>query len=1043
MMDNYIKMQMKANLYKRGFVLIKNSERFPEIVSRWDRLDLPDDFVLAYESGNKCTFESFGCGWLCLCGSYCMDVVAGNMDFDGIARNMAQKLARSKSEFLDYLDILNGRFVCIYSREGKIFVLNDAAGTRSVYYCLSKPAFASHYNLLNEIVNSEAEPFYGKYQKLIKKKLSEHKSFPWVMPGDLTPFQDIRLLVPNHEVDLEAMRSVRFWPRTEMPAVNIDAVCDEIACLIKRQAEVLAANYRIFESLTAGFDSRITLAAVKNVADKITFFTYHNPTSRSGGYEINDREQNFVFAKNLCRKEDLRFAEISIIEDAIPADLLEVYKKNHYHVSLPQLLPHYIELFTQGSIHLRANLIETMRDSHVPTNEFASENDIKLFARFMNWNPHDEYYAEACDIYINFFSEYKDSIYDYSGSNLAYWEHRLGSWLSGAVISISDFACDTYQLFNCRRIMGLGLCLPIYYKNRSIIYEKILKRLWPELLDYGLPNESKQLYDFVNKNRVSVLDVGNRLRYAQGNIFVKEHKPNAIYENRGQSISFGFADNKLLKGDYCEIAFDVLTHKDLSYCFQFIIKTFWYQNVKSGGINYQIIIDEKVVYEIATTQFFLPNQILYCFKSDTESTKSVKVRLIATRGFDSGFYCGCLDILMLDAKRDFGHEYSYQPMIVDSYYVLQEKCEDLEYLKYTIKNVGAVPVSNNLPEKEGEDVQGTCLIEKLSIPIIDRLGIEHLDVLRNQLFYDSDINLLSEKDLVFDIETLQSVPVGRFSVVVSGIKFDCVYHPKNNDSLYVILNGSKTSPPPEFKRWSWYTAFEGSMLNIADPSYMCNEKLSLGWYYGTEDLNYRELTAKIIKKIASILQISKIYLYASSGGGAAALHVGGLIENSTVIAINPQIILNLYHYAPQFKAITGIDLALEDKWHRENGAYYIVNSPATKFLLVENISSPDDFIQIRALEKILNKKFSYGLNRFGNVGVWLYDIASKVPHNAQENQILYYAIDRLAKSLEADSGWEKFNSTYIIISEMWRRQILLTDQIGDLKNLLADTKKSE
>lgn len=1027
-MDNYIKTQIKSNLYKRGFVIAKNNEKFPNILATWSRLDLPNDFVVFYENGNKCAFESFDNGWICLCGSYCMDVVAANMDFNMIAHNMKNKLMQSKLEFLDYLDILNGRFVCIYSINGNLFVLNDATGARSVYYSLTRPVLASHYNLLNEIVCSDKEPFYSEYQKVVKKKQSEHKNYPWVMPGDLTPFRDVRLLVPNHEIELGIMKVSRFWPRAKMPAVNIENVCDEISRLIKTQAETLAANYKIFESLTAGTDSRITLAAVKKIADKVTFFTYHNQNFSLNNYEISDREQNFNFAKNLCKKENLDFVEISFVEDRLPPDLEEVYIKNHYHISSPQLLPNYIELFTHGSIHLRSNLIEIARGNHVPTYTLSSKDDIKLFAQYMNWNPDDEPFAKVCDIYTAFFSEYKNSIYDYAGACLAYWEHRVGSWLSGAILTISDFACDTYQLFNCRYILTLGISLPAYYKNRSIIYDGVLKRLWPDLLEYGIPNKVKRLYDYVNKNQVSSFDVYKRLYYKEGNSLNSNRKPNAVYENRDQGISFGFADNKLTKGDYCEIGFDILTHKDISYSFHFIVKTYWFQNIKSGGVNYRIIIDGKVVYEIATTDFFAPNKISYYFKSDAEVVRRVSIRLVATHDFDSCYYGGVLDVLLIDPKRDFGHEYTYKPMVIDSFHALKEKYDDLKLSRYGLENLKCAAVANLDPARKNESMQIAASIEKLAIPISKQANVDQLNVFRDQLLYDSDKKLLEENNLCFDINDMESVPQGRFSVIVDEIKFDCVYHPKHSGSLYVVLNGSRTSPAPEFKRWSWYNVFEGDMLNIADPSYTINEELNLGWYYGTEDINYRELTAKIIRKIASILNINNIYLYASSGGGAAALHIGGLIENSTVIAINPQIVLDLYHYAPQFKKITGIDLSLEDKWHRENGAYYIKSSLSTKYLLVQNISSPDDFIQIRALEKIMDKQFNYGLNRFGNVGIWLYDIPSKVPHNAQENQILYYAIDKLARSLDHNNDWQELNGMYIVISEMWRKQILTAEK---------------
>lgn len=670
-MDNYIKMQIVSNLYKRGFILAKSSDRFPEVTNSWARLDLPDNFVIAYENGNKCAFQSFNGGWLCLCGSYCMDVIAGNMNFDSISHNLAKKLSLSKNEFLNYLDILNGRFVCIYSVNGNIFALNDATGTRSVYYCLSRPVMASHYNLLNDIVCSEPEPFYEKYMEVVKKKVSEHKSYPWVMPGDLTPFKDIRILVPNHEIDFATMTSSRFWPRAKMPDVNIDSVCDEIAILIGRQAEVLSDNYRIIESLTAGTDARITLAAVRNIADKVTFFTYHNPVQKVGEYETNDREENFLFAKNLCKKENLNFYEINFTEEQIPADLTKLYRLNHYHIHLPQLLPHYIKLFTQGSIHLRSNLIEIIRSNHVPTNLFVSENDIRLFVQYMNWNPNDMYYNEACNIYFKFFSEYKDNIYDYSGSHLAYWEHRLGSWLSSAVLTISDFSCDTFQLFNCRYIMGIGMSLPMYFKNRSIIYDGILKRLWPDLLDYGIPNNPKRLYDLIDKNPTSLFSLENRVKTFHGNLYIPNRNCNALFELRHSGATIAFSDNSLKKGDYCGIETSLNVKNGISYALQFLLKTQWFNNLNQNNINYEILIDDSVVYSLCTTDYFSVNQIMYCFKAIEDKKLNIKVRLLAKKDISSQLYCGILDIIILDLRQDFAHEYAEQAKIIDTYSGLQ------------------------------------------------------------------------------------------------------------------------------------------------------------------------------------------------------------------------------------------------------------------------------------------------------------------------------------------------------------------------------------
>lgn len=674
MLTNFFRQSIKNNLYKRGFVFLEKNIYTPNpVINKWFCINLDNIHVIYYEAGNKCCLQHFNGGWICLCGSYCMDVLAGHMDFKLIVKNLAQQLERGVNYFFDYLDYLNGRFVCIYSVNNEIHILNDATAARSVYYSTHSKIVASHYNLINIIQGCVEEPFFKKYQKVVNKKRIEHKSYPWVLPGDMTPFADVKFLPPNHELNISNLTVSRFWPRTNMEYTNIADVSDEISKLIKVEAETLVRNYKVIESLTAGFDSRITLSAVKDVSNDIIFYTYHDSIFKNGNYESIDRELNYNFAKKLCAKEGLNFKEIKFNDSDIDNSLMVIFEQNHYHVHLPQLLPYYFNLFTQNSMHLRSNLIEIVRENHTLLNTIGSKNDFATFAIFMNWSRNDEFYLEAVKAYEKYYySSQLDNVFDYSPSVLLYWEHRVANWLSGAVLSITDFVSDTFQLFNCRRILQLGVSLPTYYKNRSIIYDEILKRLWPDLLEYGLPNEYLPLNSLINKNKLSSFNYRENYIISSGNLFNKRKKPYVIYESRIDGISFGFSGNKLEKGDYCEVEYTTNVVAGLSYCFQIIVKSFWFHGIISRGINYEILIDDNVIYSLSTSEFFSANQILYCFKALDTKTVNVKIRLIVTIDIKSPSYCGVLDVLLFDPKQDFSNEFAEHPVIFDTYTRLKE-----------------------------------------------------------------------------------------------------------------------------------------------------------------------------------------------------------------------------------------------------------------------------------------------------------------------------------------------------------------------------------
>lgn len=336
------------------------------------------------------------------------------------------------------------------------------------------------------------------------------------------------------------------------------------------------------------------------------------------------------------------------------------------------------------------------------------------------------------------------------------------------------------------------------------------------------------------------------------------------------------------------------------------------------------------------------------------------------------------------------------------------------------------------------------MYDVFSLEITDFQDIKNLHSLRDKN-NTYDISLLQDKGLKIDLENITDIPQGRFvieyKVQEEVVPFECLFHYKTSDKLYVVFNGSLTTEYPEFKRWSWYNVFNGSMLNIADPMLKNYKNLELGWYYGDKEHNYRQYLVEIIKKISKFYNISNnnIIMYASSGGGSVALDCAAEIKGSTAIVINPQI--NLYNYKRQsinFQKITGIDLQQNDE--RNDILYKILENKQSYYLFVENISSKDDFIQIEPLFKKLNMPIKYGITRHENIGIWCYDIMGANPHNIQENRILYEFIDFLANSLQTQENWSCYEKQFLWLSELWRDSYLRQENISRAEQVLDITE---
>ena len=277
---------------------------------------------------------------------------------------------------------------------------------------------------------------------------------------------------------------------------------------------------------------------------------------------------------------------------------------------------------------------------------------------------------------------------------------------------------------------------------------------------------------------------------------------------------------------------------------------------------------------------------------------------------------------------------------------------------------------------------------------------EEVDTARyNMLTVDAD--KVRQTPITIDLNVTEKLPDGRLDIQYGDINFECFFHYKETKVLYVFLNGAITGPGasvPMFARWSYYKLINGSMLNISDPMYRMNDKLKLGWYYGNREIDLQQRVADMVVKIAGVIGVEhhNIIFVGSSGGGYASIACASRIHGAVSIAINPQIVLQEWGYSTEFSKITGIDLACDDKWHRNNLIYYLQNHKDNRYLLFVNLRSKMDMQQVSNICHALNKRVQYGLNILDNVIIWLYD-ADLAPwtgyHNVQENYCMFFYLN--------------------------------------------------
>src|SRR5690606_37349376 len=92
-------------------------------------------------------------------------------------------------------------------------------------------------------------------------------------PVDKTHLKNVVRLVPNHYLEIESQRLVRYWPREQRVDGDIDELRPQITAQLQGLVAAAAQRFELAIGVSAGYDSRVVLAASRQVAHEVTYYT--------------------------------------------------------------------------------------------------------------------------------------------------------------------------------------------------------------------------------------------------------------------------------------------------------------------------------------------------------------------------------------------------------------------------------------------------------------------------------------------------------------------------------------------------------------------------------------------------------------------------------------------------------------------------------------------------------------------------------------------------------------------------------------------------
>jgi hypothetical protein len=379
-----------------------------------------------------------------------------------------------------------GRWILIVNDGSQIRLFNDAVGLRQVFYtetshvqelwCASQPGLIAE--VLGLKMGAEAVNFIDSYE------FRKNSEFRW--PGNSTPYNEIKHLLPNHYLNLETGRCKRFWPDRPLSDHSPHEVLENVTSTLKGLMKSASNRFDLALSVTAGLDSRVVLAASRSIRDSISCMTVRQIGMQDDHPDITTAAQ---LSSYLGLKHDVVRSSL-IIDD----EFINIFKKN-----VP--IPHYIyapdaqailNYYAYDKVAVTGSTSEVSRSSFRALINRPRDHKLTVqhFMRLQGMGSN----KFARDHYEKWLSGLGNA-YNLDILNLFEWELDDGNWLSMCQLEFDIAWKDIFSPFNCRRLITALLSVKQEYMMppKYELYRMLIKNMWPDVLDVPInPHKKKK-----------------------------------------------------------------------------------------------------------------------------------------------------------------------------------------------------------------------------------------------------------------------------------------------------------------------------------------------------------------------------------------------------------------------------------------------------------------------------------------------------------------------------------------------------------------------
>lgn len=455
-------------LYRRQFILGPRPFRPNHL---WKHIDLYQGIILSVHRDLDIVAHHAEHCELVLLG-YFVDPGRPNVSTLQLLQELACEGTNLK-QVIQGTSALSGRWALIYHDPDALAIFHDPCGLRQVFYhrganglwCGSQP----------EIIraNTTLRPNHeSKLQQFISSPMFRTTEGAWV--GEKTQYRDCFHLLPNHFLDLQTGLTQRFFPQQQLASMSCEKAIEITAPLLQGSIAAIAARSRLMLAVTAGWDSRVLIAAARE--HLASMYSY---VDRMGMLPPNHIDVQVPLA--LSRKLKFHFTVENSSEDP-PLQFVELLKRN---VTNARMLPKTRAIFSklgrgETAININGNGSEVCRNFFLKAGERNVFNSTTAELAARCGYPESPFVKDELEKWRGGLPNRE---FGFEILDMLYWEQRMGNWGAQYPAEL-DIAVEEFSPFNNRLILMTLLSVPTRHRlaPNYTLYARLIRHLWPEAM---------------------------------------------------------------------------------------------------------------------------------------------------------------------------------------------------------------------------------------------------------------------------------------------------------------------------------------------------------------------------------------------------------------------------------------------------------------------------------------------------------------------------------------------------------------------------------